>query len=126
VVRRAETERRKERERERERERESVNLPLIDIPLHIACSACVRSSLSFFAWKTPSYSKSTITSLWGIGLCKDRLVSSRAGMLNPPGPGGDNSPTWDGRSSLMLLELWLLPKLPPPTASTREAWLEVM
>ena len=29
-------------------------------------------------------------------------------------PGGDNSPTWDGRSSLMLLEPWLLLKLPSP------------
>ena len=26
----------------------------------------------------------------------------------------------------MLLELWLLPQLPTPTALTREAWLEVM
>jgi hypothetical protein len=46
-------------------------------------------------------------------------------MLNA-GPGGDNLPTWDRRSSLMLLEFWLLPKLPLPTAPTREAWLEVM
>ena len=38
---------------------------------------------------------------------------------------GGNSPTWHGRRSLMLLELWFLPKLPPPTAPTREAWLEV-
>jgi hypothetical protein len=38
---------------------------------------------------------------------------------------GDNSPSQQGRHSLMLLELWLLPKLPPPTAPTREAWLEV-
>jgi hypothetical protein len=37
-------------------------------------------------------------------------------------PDGHNSPTWHGRRSLMLLELQLLPKVPPPTAPTREAW----
>jgi hypothetical protein len=37
-------------------------------------------------------------------------------------PDGHNSPTWHGRRSLMLLELWPLPKVPPPTAPTREAW----
>jgi hypothetical protein len=37
-------------------------------------------------------------------------------------PDGHNSPSWHSRHSLMLLELWILPKLPPPTAPTREAW----
>jgi hypothetical protein len=34
--------------------------------------------------------------MWGIGICTDRLVSSRAEVWTP-GPGGDNSPTWHGR-----------------------------
>jgi hypothetical protein len=46
------------------------------------------------------------------GLCTDRLVSSRAEMLNSRTCG--NLPTRDRRTSFMLLELWLLPKLPPP------------
>jgi hypothetical protein len=43
---------------------------------------------------------SLIVVLWGIGLCTDRLVSSRAETLNPR-PGGHNLPTWYRRSSLM-------------------------
>jgi hypothetical protein len=37
-------------------------------------------------------------------------------------PNGHNSPTWHGRHSLMVLELQPLPKVPPPTAPTRETW----
>jgi hypothetical protein len=52
-----------------------------------------------------------------------RLFSSWAEVWSPK---VDDSPSWHARCSLMLPELWLLPKLPPPTAPTREAWLEVM
>jgi hypothetical protein len=65
------------------------------------------------------------TYVWGIRLCTDKLVSSRAEMLNPRDP--VVIIYLHGTEGVLscLLELWLLSKLPPPTAPTREAWLEV-
>jgi hypothetical protein len=42
-----------------------------------------------------------------------------------PGPLGDNSPTWDGRSSLMSPGLKAPVKVTAPSAPTGEAWLVV-
>ena len=41
-------------------------------------------------------------------------------------PGGDYSPTWDGRSSLMSPGLKASVKVTAPTAPTEEVWLAVM
>jgi hypothetical protein len=64
--------------------------------------------------------------LWVIGLYS--LVSSQAEVWTPEKLNGDNSPTWDGRSSLMSPGLKApvevtAPKA--PTAPTGEAWLVV-
>jgi hypothetical protein len=55
---------------------------------------------------------------------KVRCGELQAGIQSSWGlnPDGHNLPTWHGRHCLMLLELWPLPKVLPPTAPTREAW----
>ena len=47
---------------------------------------------------------------------EDWAMHRQAGLQSSWGlnPDGHNAPTWHGRHSLVLLELWLLPKLPPP------------
>jgi hypothetical protein len=50
----------------------------------------------------------------------DRLVYSQA-EVGTPVPSGDNSPTWDGRSSLMSPGLKVPVEVTTPTAPTREA-----
>jgi hypothetical protein len=62
--------------------------------------------------------------LWGIGLYTDSLLSSWAEVWTL-GSGGDNSPTWDGRSSLMSPGTLAPVKVTAPSVSTREAWLVV-
>ena len=49
-------------------------------------------------------------------------VELRCGTL---GPSGDNSPTWDGRRSLMSPGLLAPIEVTAPTTPTGEAWLLV-
>ena len=86
--------------------------------------ADAKKCLLIGAWYGRSLRGSTST--WPIQM---QILTANCGELQAGlqlswglNPDGHNSPTWHGRCSLMLLELWPLPKLPPPTAPTREAW----